>query len=110
MMDTTMPPNVDYVRTEEELLAQKNYEKREASRHLSAVQIHYRIIEGKPPGNVIVRKMGWRVGRKVGEEKESLSPWIFRRIEANDYVAKHTKMDSVAAERLGLHVHLTVQR
>jgi len=110
MTDTSMPPDVGYTRTEEELAAQKNYEVREASRHRSTVQIHYRIIEGKPPGNVIPRKVGWRVGRRVGEEKESISQWFYRRVEANDNVAVHVKNDRNAARRLGVHVHLTVQR
>jgi hypothetical protein len=97
-----------YVRTDEELAYQRTYETRETSRHRSTVQIYYRIITGKPPGNVILRKIGWRVGRQAGEEKEEISQWFFRHVEAIDHVAQHTKRDKDAAQRLGMHVHLTV--
>ncbi len=102
--------DTSYVRTDEELAQQQAYETREASLHGSAAQIHYRIIEGKPPGNVIVRKIGWRVGRQIGREKEVVSQWFFRRVEATDYLKDQMWKDNAAAKRLGVSVHLTASR
>jgi hypothetical protein len=107
--DHSRAPDSGYQRTDEELAAQRDYEAREASRGKSAVQIYYRVIEGRPPDKVITRKVGWRAGRKIGEEKEALSQWFYRRVEVNDWVADQVKMDKNAAKRLGVHVHMTVR-
>ena len=100
----------DYVRTDAELAHQRAYEAREASLHGSAAQIHYRLIESKPEPDPVVRKIAWRVGRKVGDGKESISAWFYRRVEAIQYVKEQMERDASAAKRLGVHVHTTVGR
>jgi hypothetical protein len=106
-MNTTEKP---YVRTDAELAHQAAYEAKEASRHGSVTQIHYRLIEGVPPPSFITRKVGWQVGRRAGDQPETISRWFFRRVEATDYVKEAMRHDKGAAKRLGVEVHLTVGR
>jgi hypothetical protein len=89
-----------YVRTDEEVEHQRDYENREASRHNSVAQVHYRVIEGK--GGM------WRVGRQVSEGAEQMSAWFPRNVGANEYVKEQLQKDNDAARRLGVNVHLTV--
>ena len=56
---------MDYVRTDEEIAHQRTYEAREAANH-GSVTIHYQIVEGVPPPDPVVRKVGWRVLRRIG--------------------------------------------
>jgi hypothetical protein len=100
--------NADYVRTDAELASQRAYEAREASRHLSIAQIVYRIVESKPPPDIITRTTSWRVVRKVNESAETWSRWFYRRVEAVDHLQEQMTCDRSAAARLGVNVHLTV--
>jgi hypothetical protein len=100
---------MDYVRTNEEITYQRTYEAKEAANHGSAT-IHYRIVQETPPPDIVTRKFGWRVCRRAGGMKEEMSQWFFRRIEAIDYANEQLKKDSAAAKRLGVHVHLTMDR
>jgi hypothetical protein len=94
----------DYVRTEEELEKQRVYEMREASHHVHATQIRYRIIEGVPSNQVVTKKIGWRVGRRVGEEKEFITDWFYRRVEMTEHIRLEIQRDNLAAQRLGVGV------
>ena len=96
----------DYVRTDEELEHQHAYEAREAANH-GSVTIRYRTVEGKPPPDPVVNKVGWRVVRQLGQVTERTSQWFFRRCEAADYADEQLQKDSIAAKRLGVHIHLT---
>jgi hypothetical protein len=100
---------MDYVRTDEEIAHQRDYEAREAANH-SSTTIHYQIVEGIPPPDPVVRKVGWRVVRHVGKVTERTSQWFFRRVEAVGYAEEQLRNDSMAARRLGIHVHLTMDR
>ena len=98
----------DYVRTDAELAHQHAYEAREALLHGGSLAlIHYRVIEGVPEGDVITRKVGWRVGRKVGESKEVVTDWFYRRVEATDYIKQEMWRDNSAAQRLGMNARVT---
>ena len=100
---------MDYVRTDEEIAHQRTYEAREAANH-GSVTIHYQIVEGVPPPDPVVRKVGWRVLRRIGGVTERTSQWFFRRVEATQYADEQLKKDAAAAKRLGIHVHLTMDR
>lgn len=103
--------NEPYVRTDAELAYQKQYEAKEASKHLSAARVYYRVVESAPPPDIISRKTAFRVARKIDEKgKEEMSRWIFVRKEVADYLREQTRKDEDAAKRLGLQVHVTVTR
>jgi hypothetical protein len=99
----------NYVRTDEEIAHQRAYEAKEAANH-GSITIHYEIIEGKPPPDPVVNKVGWRVVRHIGKVIERTSQWFFRRVEAVAYAEEHLRKDRLAAKRLGVHAHLTMDR
>jgi hypothetical protein len=99
----------DYIRTDAELAHQHAYEAREAARHAVAA-IHYRIVESAPPpADIITRGAAWRVVREISKKQE-WSGWFFRRVEAAAYRDEQMRRDRAAAQRLGIHVHVTGDR
>ena len=104
-------PDAGYLRSDGELAFQKEYETREASRAGSATQITYRIdlvpsridasyIEARNPKGAFV------VVRQLGDGKEQRSAPVYRRSEAISAVQEGMWRDKMAAERLGITIHV----